>query len=347
MTAYRKMMEQITLDDDALREKAAQMRNAFQQAQKPHIRHRRRMLTVSAAAAAVLVFGTVTAGAVNGWDYKSIFSRYFSAQSGETVDYDFTGMGLDLGDVIEGDGFTLTFDALLADNRYVYLAYHYTGDAPLLPGHSGSTNGFISNEMQMDITLLKPQDYDYSFRFIDRACSDNADCDENGVYHGLSYVRLASPDISLADKQLTVTVAGETRSYPLAGITVREGICVPYGGTLPNDANENTFDTLKLTPFSMEFTKTAYSSYEDRPIWQYTYGDDIVPVNITAVYADGSEKSLKLMNSGYDVSAHSAYQAGSNNAYTTELEKRYCLASPLRMDGLTAIRINGTEIPVK
>ena len=58
MTAYRKMMEQITLDEDALREKAAQMQNAFRRQHTQNSRHRIRKIGIGIAFAAAIPMTT-------------------------------------------------------------------------------------------------------------------------------------------------------------------------------------------------------------------------------------------------------------------------------------------------
>lgn len=326
MTAYRKMMEQIALDEDTLREKAAQMQGMSAHGKiRQHRTGKHRLLRITAAAAAVLVFGTVTVGAVNNWDYKGIFTKYFSEKSGQTVDYDFTGMGLDLGDVIEGDGYTLFLDALLTDSRCVYLSYHYTGN-------------FDNTFRTLDIVTATSTPHEY----LRSAFCNDAECDENGVYHGLYYFRLRDPDISLADKQLTISLNGTELTYPLSDITVQKGISVPYGGTLPDDANEIKFDTVNLTPFMMEFTLITNTSYAELP--NVAEIDDL-PLTITAVYQNGSEKTVKHLNAKIGSTGWSSAQP--DGSYVNNTEKAYYFASPVDLEGITAIRINDTEIPIQ
>lgn len=344
MTAYQKMMEQITVDQDTLREKAAQM-----QAQAAHgkIRQHRtgkhRLLRITAAAAAVLVFGTVTVGAVNNWDYKGIFTKYFSSKSEEEIEYDFTGMGIDLGDVIQGDGYTITYDALLADTDSVYLAYHYNLSNDL-EQQTAYPELFADTENLMADLITADSE---PFEFTGVIGGENAERGTDGAYHGIFRICL-KPDTTLQDKQIKVTFKGTERTYPLTDITVRKGVHVPYGGTLPNDTNENVFDTMKLTPFTMEFETVRSGSLAKPLYWGRAYGDDVEPLNFTAVYADGTEQPIKLAKGWlYSAAAGASLEAGTTDSYTYSLQKSYYFASPVEMEGLTAVRINGTEIPIQ
>lgn len=155
---------------------------------KKQIRHTTKhgMLTGIAAAAAVLICGTVTVGAIADWHYTDIFSRMFSERTGTESSFDLTGFGKDLGEVFTGEHFTLTLTSLLADDYTVLAEY----------------------ELELDDTYSKRPDEEYfephvymdfygekdgkAIDFMEQGESSGEWVDETGSYHG--YFRLGFPD---------------------------------------------------------------------------------------------------------------------------------------------------------
>lgn len=338
MTAYQKMMGQITMNEDALRERAVQMQEvSAHRTIRQHRTGKHRLLRLTAAAAAVLTFGTVTVGAANNWDYKELFARYFSAKSEQPVEYDFTGMGLDLGDVIEGDGFTLTLDALLADTEAVYLAYHFTLDSKVGAGES------LDFPISAVIT-----DADSGTAYSDESGSPAAELGDDGAYHNILTTKL-HPGTVLSDKQIQISSMGITsadnpetvqRTYALSGITVQEGYRWDYDST-----DEDTFDTVMLTPFRLQFEATGTTQSVGSPYLLHRLPFE-EPETLTAVYADGTETAVRLLKDQVG-SGSGTGQRGEDGTVTYRITKDYCFAAPVSMDNITAIRISGQEIPVR
>ena len=359
--------------------KAKEMQAQFD-AQKQTVRRqtkRRGWMTGLAAAAAVLVCGTVTVGAVNNWDYSAGCSRYFSVKAGGEVNYDVTGMGLDLGDVIEGEGYTITLQSLVADANTVYIAY----DVAL----SDEVNAMIEpyGDAEMSLTLYSivyNTDEEGTLQLYGTGGAHPMPVKgEDGVWHGV-IAKEIEDGTDLSDKKLCirglypVNLNGEMEKplyiayhfngegmgewmrlaaqdfdlqYDLSGIAVQEGVTVPYGGTLPNDANENIFDTMTVTPFKLRFTlERTPGACETVPEWGFMPGNDAVPVTYTAVYADGTEQVLTAgIGSGSHTSGGTSYHPD-GTPDETQLNCFVYFTSPIRLEGLTAIRVNDTEIPV-
>ena len=103
--------------------KAREMQAKYDAAHPARQKERHGFRIGIAAAAAVLFCGTVTAGAVSDWDYAALFRKYFSEKTGTEIDYDFSGMGIDIGESYRGEGYTLTVEAVLADQTAVYILY--------------------------------------------------------------------------------------------------------------------------------------------------------------------------------------------------------------------------------
>lgn len=361
--------------------KAKQMEAQFDAQNKNKIRRhsaRRGMLTGLAAAAAVLICGTVTVGAANNWDYAAVFSKYFETKSGEPVYYDFTGMGLDIGQEIVRDDYTVTVNSVLADTGAVYVAYDIKLSDEINAQLADNTEISAYGGILCSITK-EGEDGTYSPEMQ----TSSAGCDENGIYHAMTVLKMDA-GTSLADKQLEITpnmmtidyvtnpedgtgnhiclnkneeFTDERYVYDLSGITVQEGVSIPYGKQIPNDSNENIYDTLYLTPFMMRFeSQGEISSYESAPKYGMTFTDPDpalyhndprfkeVDVTYTAVYADGTEIPLKLTDgSAGSMSSRNEKTGG----YHWVLNVTHFFAAPLDFDGLTAIRMNDIVIPVQ
>ena len=332
--------------------------------------HRRGMLTAVAAAAALMIGGTMTVGAVNHWDYSAVFSKYFAEKSGEQVSYDFTGMGLDIGEKIEGDGFTMTVQSVLADASNVYIAY----DVELSDEFNAIFAAYDDAELFVNMASLIEIPGDEEGRnneFLNRGgASPRPVCDEEGVWHcmeviamdfgtGLdgTWLRLVPIDErSLLcigygyseegkGQRMELSAPGFELCYDLSGITVQPGMTAHYGGTLPNDANENIFDDLIVTPFMLKFVASGHIGvFDTEPKWGMVWGDERVPVSFTAVYADGTERAL-IQNTGAGSGGGMSCR-NPDGGYDWEIRREYYIATPFTLDGLTAIRVNGTEIPM-
>lgn len=335
--------------------------HAQKRTERIHHKTARRICTGFAAAAVTLAFCAVTVGAFNDWNYPAVFNRYFSFKSGEPVDFDFSGMGMDIGQTFQGDGFTLTIQSLVADATAVYVTYDIDlsdeNDAILAPYDYIVLSGGLMGEIEKpgETGTYSPMIHDM-----------NAVRDENNIYHAMLVMHM-DYGTSLADKQvtfhpndvsayynydeegrgtmLTLPAAGEPLVYSLSDVQVQEGYTVPYGGILPNDANENLFETMDVTPFMLKFTHYENTSaYESAPKWGITPKMYAVDVTYTALYADGSEVPIHIVPHEGITGNHSSRL--DDGSYACQVEWCRYFSVPLSMDGLTAIRINDTVIPV-
>lgn len=371
-------MQQISTEKEEILMKAKQIRAQYEAQNKRSIKHRstrRGMLAGIAAAAAVLVCGTVTVGAINDWNYAAVFSKYFSEKSGEPVYYDFTGMGLDIGQVIECDDFTMTIQSIIADTSAVYVAYdielsdeinaqiapyddaqvHSTLSALVIQDtENGSWQGFGSsghnlNGFRTDDNIwhcMTVHELDFGTDLSDKQLLLQFPSDFYAVGVGYNY---PSPNAEDPRGEFLELYTPETEfRFDLADITVQSGLSVPYGGTLPNDANENIFEEMVVTPFMLSFEIEETLSTTDKSLtWGYVWGDDIVPVTYSAIYADGTEIPLSIQDGDNveGISGSTSYHP--NGTSDHKLSKRCYFTAPLDLDGLVAIRMNDIEIPVQ
>ena len=77
-TTYQKAMQQISASEEEIRMKAKQIQAQYNTNKK--IRRsagRRKLFAGLAAAAAIMIGGTITVGALNDWNYSSLMNRYF------------------------------------------------------------------------------------------------------------------------------------------------------------------------------------------------------------------------------------------------------------------------------
>ncbi len=357
--------------------KAKQIQAQYDAQSRNEIRHRsakRSWMTGLAAAAAVLVFGTVTVGAVNNWDYSAAFSKYFSEKSGTQTAFDFSGMGLDIGETIEGEGFMLTVQAVMADASNLYIAY----DVELSDEINAEIAYADDAEMQVNLNgaLLSP---DEEYPLNQGGASPIAVRDEDGVWHSMDVIAMEF-GMDLEGKQLqlfwndwnldeempaparifygfdedgangsciNLTVPEKLDlCYDLTGITVQQGMVREFGQTLPNDANGNVFDSVTVTPFMLKFESTGHSyGNMAEPQFGMVWGDDRESVEFTAVYADGTEIELKPIGpGGGGISSQSLRNP--DGGYDWKLDKEYYIATPFTLEGLTEIRFNGRVITI-
>ena len=332
---------------------------------------RRIALTGLAAAAVLLVGGAVTVGAVNDWNYGAVFNRYFTEKSGEPVSFDYTGMGLNIGKEITGDGFTLTVQSVMADSSNVYIAY----DIAL----SREISETVCPDDSTTVSLLLDPAIMDGDTMLNRGGSEfPAVRGDDGIWHGITVIE-KDAGTDLNGKQLVLRHIAEQENnkedadklifigydynnpdgtckkmqlsapdfdlhFDLSGITVQQGKTLPYGGTLPNDANSNIFDTVTVTPFMLRFESSGTIGVMDSaPKWGMVFDNDAIAVSYTAVYADGTELALRRIRNGMN---HSMTVRRPDGRYDWDLVRTYCFDTPFSLDGLTAIRINDTVIPI-
>lgn len=354
--------------------KAKQIKAQFEAQNKRSIKHhsaRRGMLAGIAAAAAVLVCGAVTVGAVNDWNYAAVFSKYFSEKSGETVYYDFTGMGMDIGQVIEGDGFTMTIQSVVADANAVYVAYDIAlsdeinerlaayDDIEISTNlhvsiiQQGSTNNFCGIGIsgtggipyRTDDNVwhcMDTEEIQFGTDLTDKLLQISVPDDLHTIRIGYNF---PPPEAHAPGESIDLYAPEQTYTYDLTDITVQPGIEAAYNRTLPNDKNQNVFETVQITPFGLHFIHNDHfvsDSGNARLIWDLPG----VPVTYTAVYADGTEVEI-LLGSLSKVSGSSQSLNEETGGYDLMMFADTYFAVPLELDGLVAVRMNDIEIPVQ
>ncbi len=370
-TTYQRAMQQISVPEEEIRMKTRQIQAQFEEQPAQGIRTHtgRRMIgVIGAAAAAIMIGGTVTVGAVNNWDYSAVFSRYFAEKSGAPVSFDFTGMGLDIGETVEGDNFTMTVQSVMADASNVYIAY----DVALSDEVNAIFAAYDDAELSRMLAALieVPGDADgRNNEYLNRGgANPPAVRGEDGIWHCMDVIALdfgtdlngtllhitpINDNVPLGvgygyseegkGQWLELTAPDFELCYDLSGITVQPGTTAYYGGTLPNDANNNIFRDVTVTPFMLKFECSGHSiETKSRPRWGMVWGEDQIPVSFTAVYEDGTELALTLIGDGGSGISDQSLRVP--DGYDWELRKAYYLASPFSMDGLCAVRINGAEI---
>jgi len=327
----------------------------------------RKALTVLAAAAVLTAGSMLTVGAVNNWNYSAVFNNFFSEKSHTQTNYDFTGMGLDIGDVVEGDGYTMTIQSLMADASNVYVAY----DIAL----SDEINARIAPYDDTVLTSYLDAVVCADENMLNRNGSDPLPiCDDNGIWHCKTVIQLdygtdltdaqlkirnirekglASEivigynyDKGCSDDKIYLTAPDFEKVYNLSGITIQPGTTASYNGTLPDDANHHIFDTIIVTPMMIHFESNGTCSTARGPQWDRNWGEDN-DVSFTAIYEDGTRKDLILIGSGGGGASAICARNEETNSYDWAISKDYYIASPFSMEGLAAISLNGTEIPMK
>ncbi len=84
---------------------------------------RRIIGVIAAAAAAVMIGGTVTVGARNDWNYSGLMNRYFSEWFGREYDYSFDGQGIDINDTFVTENYELTVKSAVFNASSYYVFY--------------------------------------------------------------------------------------------------------------------------------------------------------------------------------------------------------------------------------
>lgn len=351
--------------------KAKQMQAQFEAQNKRNIKQhstRRGMLAGLAAAAAVLVCGAVTVGAVNDWNYAAVFSKYLSDKSGMDVSYDFTGMGLDIGQSFEGEGYTLTVQSVIADAFSLYIFYDITLGEEMQAIIADEPEPIVMGGLFASVTDPgNTSEYSKTGRYDHQRSGRNGSGtidEENGVFHGMYIADLTSGD-TFFDKQLNLysadfsvwTPNGSTENYEdgryflsgiskdalvtvdLSEIEVQLGLETECSVILPTDARETEFSTMYLSPIQIMFRREWWYANSDVLLPQFM--GDARDITFTLVYADGTE----LTRNGFENSSGGASLNG--GGYDCYIRTSFTFMNPIAFDGLVAVRVGDTEIPVQ
>ena len=361
-TAYQNAMRKIAADETEIRSMAHRIQAQYE-AQHPARRTNRGFRLGLAAAAAVILCGTVTAGAVSDWDYAALFRKYFSDKTGTEISYDFSGMGLGIGKSYQGEGYTLTVEGVIADTNAVYLLYNIALDESVQAQLAGSEIIGFQGGLGGGLSDTGGTGY-----------HEPLNEDENGVWHGV-YTAEIDYGTDLTTKSLEyypgLVIIGRDNAdsiilpqigdghdlgtVSLADITVQKGIERDCNVTLPADRNQVEYTSLTLTPMQLRLRhtdqRTAYQlQYPDSDrsnlSWFVTTEDlrtvdEVASDCCTLIFADGSEQPVQgsLHNS-------SSAERNESGTYDTADDLVLIFRAPIDLAEVTAVRIGETVIPV-
>ena len=317
-----------------------------------------------AAAAAVLLCGTITVGAVSEWDFAALFRNYFSEKSGSEISYDFSGMGLNIGESYQGEGYTLTVQGVIADTNAVYTLYDIALDESIQKQIRDYKEVVVFGGLSAGV--IKE---DTTGTFSPVGTSDELVQDGNGIWHGVR-TSLMDPGTDISDKTLEYTSTQVSvinrnadgteadymmlpeigEGYPigtvsLADITVQKGIERECSVFLPEDRNKIEFTELCLTPMQLSLRKTgrAYDTCSAKNPLILGTDDRIEETEAVyaVIYADGTE--LPLQGNRNNSSVCSLNDGG----YDTVTRSSLIFNVPIDLTDITAVRIGETVIPLE
>ena len=358
-TAYQKAMQQISADEAEIRSKARQIQAQYN-AQHPARRTKRGFRIGLAAAAAVILCGTVTAGAVSDWDYAALFRKYFSDRTGTEINYDFSGMGLGIGESYQGEGYTLTVEGVIADTNAVYLLYDIALDESVQAQLADSEKVSIHGGLGGGLSDTGGTGH-----------HEPLNEDENGVWHGVFTAEI-DYGTDLTTKSLDyypgLVIIGRDNAdsiilpqigdghalgeVSLADITVQKGIQRDCSVILPDDINQVEYSSLYLTPMQLKLTRTDQLSYYQLnqsdskvlPVIRTQDSrtvDEIVSDSCFLIYADGSEQPVQG-----SLQCSSGSTRNESGTYDVESGAMMIFRAPIDLAEGTAVRIGETVIDV-
>lgn len=296
----------------------------------------------------VAVFGTVSAGALNGWDYSDLFNKHYAVINHNPTEnsYDFSGMGLDLGDSLRGKDYTVTVQSVIADSKTLYLLYDVKPDEEL------RKSGAVIRDCRLQVESPYAQVISYPSALYKLP---------SGVYRGVVTMETSDSSI-LCSESLRVSVEGveitgssddtlaagggsgidRALEIPLDGLEVQKDFCVPCSLTFPQDPKQHEFTTLTVTPMSLTISRTEPCvGYASDPTESEGVPADPAEWDAAAIYEDGTEIPLKGFTRCISSRASDASKATASGEVSVRITLTFL--SPLQTDGLKAIRF-GTQI---
>lgn len=361
MQEYFEIMDAVSERDLADIVSGSRLRHSPQEQEDIMVRkshHTGRKMTAAIACAAVLlVGGGLAAGAAANWDSGAVFSHFFMHPSEEPVDYTaYAALGRDVGETLDFGDFQITVDSVMTDGQQVYVVYEYT-----MPDGEKLFPGQQLERMDLGIQFWVIDPNDRNDRGALGARGILMDEDESGVVHAVNGIWLEE-GYSIEGKSLWLRCANVTafngdetldHTYP------EQELLIPLDGTgisvLHGDADfEEAYMSgtghasavqISALGFRLSFdtlSEGAWAQQEASDFSAYDVGGN-QPENrtLTAVYADGTE--VTLSGDWSDMTYGNKQEDGS-----TLMQGEYQLSfnRPLSLDGLTAVRYNGTEITV-
>ncbi len=369
---------------------------------------RRRLFAGLAAAAAVMIGGTITAGALNSWNYSGLINRYFRVQNSNSEsyeDFDFTGMGLDFNDVLDADGYTMIFRSVVADVNAIHVLCNFQMD----PEYEAQFPQ--SDEQLFGSCLPRVRIKDTAGEFADNGIvwANKMPQNEDGSFDCMVTIELKDYCTTLSDLMLEINPDGyamvgtkeafrtggdlvhtpyapdlsvDTYTYSLDGITVLPNGHAESGVTLQYETGAAEFDSVTVSPLGILFRasdvpvipaattepgvsirsgcygvgKTYVADWEEpeadvteyEP--EYEVSDPVPEAyremslkSITLIYRDGTEQDAEI----YMADGSGRTKCSASDIYDLmDIEYSAVFAQPYRVDGLTAVRVNGFVIPL-
>ncbi len=360
MHEYRQALDTLSHTEEEKCDIAQQMLAASEEpATRPVIKRRKTAWIAAATAAALLAGTTLTVGAAVDWDYNSLFQDFFNKQveesSGtEPVKYvDLTGMGMDINETVEFEGYTLDIKSVIADAYNIYTLYDITiTDTSLIPGEIYDLIPTLSCDIRID-----------GRRPMGSSGSTASEKISDTVYRFATLDGIADKrDGMLTDAEITIQFMGLT---VVSDETIQlEGkYSMPLGDDFvpnPNMTKEldvnfqlpkygpNCASKITLSPFRIiiDVTEIADQSYFTKEIIMpgeegyEEYKEKSKAWTITAIYADGTEQTME------GEIQHNMYKHYQDETDCFGATFDRILKYPVNTNEIVAISIDGTIVPV-
>lgn len=363
--------------------KAQQIQAQYDSGTRSRIRKRgrKRLLSaIAAAAAAVMIGGTVTVGAINDWDYNSLMNNYFNKWFDTKSNYDFEGQGIDIKDTFVTDDYQLTVKSAVfnADLYYVFYDFVFTGElAEQVDALGENASVHIDPYAEVLIPGQKPQ-------YRRCCCTGTTFRNEEGVYEimqeytfplenseDFSALQLAvmpgrirvhrivdhetlepifSNDWEI-DKALDTAPESLFRTYSLDPVENAPGICLemPFTLDIPSvvpDAPVKpfTFDSISVTPTRLRLYYTSENDTEEE-----REQNNRVGLTSFSTYFDHT-KIMLIYDSGKKIMLRKPLLGGTTESELGDDRKlKSCeitanFTEPISVEGLKEIRFNQNRI---
>lgn len=380
-TTYQKAMQQISASEEEIRMKAKQIQAQYNTNKK--IRRtagRRKLFAGLAAAAVVMIGGTITVGALNDWNYSSLMNRYFKEWFRTESDYSFEGQGMDINDTFGTEDYQITVESVVfnSDSYYLFSELRFS-DALTEKIRELGDDAMVDMTLASEVLAPGRQP-----SFMCSGCTGTMTPKADGVYS----LMLECPftdgrgnpftddfaDLRLAVKPGVIGIdartgensiesvfredyteyrrwADVTREYSLEPVVSAPGIFKesPVTLDLPSAADgaaakQFTFDTLTVTPTKLIL---RYTSDNDTEAEQAAYSE-IRADDLTALQ-EGADVRLRY-DSGKKLTFRNMfceYTLGEeDDGRVTLFELSVPFTEPVDTEGLKEISINGTGIPL-
>ena len=350
MQHYRDVSARVT-PRAALKEEVISMATEMQTKKRRPVMRR---IGIALAAAAVAVGGmTVAVGAANGWDYQSIYTKYFSKKTEQLVEYDFTKIGQVLDVSGTFDFGTVTLESMLSTPYTMYLSWNVVPDE--------STGISPGDSLWMHVILSDKGTGNHM------AALSGVECGEDGTWHFTAKFRSEETEIEahlmdfiITDVYTKPEMESEEDGTEIAAFDPSYVISFTpdYSAPLrmqmleaPITLEHQTADRVCISPLSVVLADEKGAEGPDMSLAgtpafegsaRVTGISDAVR-SVTAVYSDGMEKVVPTESYCTEYFIRNETRKDKLNGFRYFIEFDF----PIETENLTAIVINGTEIPLK